>query len=119
MNAAASLRDKRIAVAMLLGFLFVFYAASLGTEYVQSINHGYGSGFTNQQFVSRDVIERFETKLHRPIPDTITAEELAHLTNKTPDLSLWGETWRWLASIGLMLSLLAFWWVVISRIGSI
>lgn len=117
--SARTLRDKKVATGLLLGFLMIFYVAALGTEYIQSIDHGYGSGLTNRQYVSGDVIERFETQLGRDIPNNITAEQLADLTNKTPDLSLWGETWRWVASIALMLGLLWFWWVVIARIGAI
>jgi hypothetical protein len=116
---ASTIRDKRIATGLLLGFLMVFYIAAIGTEYGESIQHGYGSGFSNQQYVSPVVVKRFETKLGRHIPSNITAPQLAKLTNKTPDVGIWGEIWRWAATVAALVGLLWFWHAVISRIGAI
>jgi hypothetical protein len=118
-NVTASLRDKRIATGLLLGVLLIFYVTSIGTEYVQGINHGYGTGFTNQQHVSRSVIDRFEVQLQRKLPDTITTAQLGKLTNDTSNSGVWNETWRWLATVAALIGLLWFWYVVISRIGAI
>jgi hypothetical protein len=119
MAATPTLRDKRIAVGLLLALLLIFYVASIATEYVQGANHGYGTGFSNQAHVPPQVVQQVAIQDHKSIPTNISAAALSNLTLGNHGHGLWHDTWRWALTIVALGVLLVFWYAVISRIGAI
>jgi hypothetical protein len=117
--AQATLRDKRIGVALILALLLVFYVAAIATEYVQGIDHGYGTGFSNQKHVPPEVVRQVALQDHKAIPANIGAGALSTLTLGNHGHGLWHDTWRWVLTILVFGVLLWFWYAVISRIGPI
>ena|ERR1700722_18255736 len=117
--ASTALRDKKIAVGLILIMLFGFYVTSITVEYVQAADHGYGSGFSHQYHVSPSVVKVVAAEDHLSIPAHISAAALSNLTLGNHGHGLWHDTWRWLLTLIAFGLLLWFWYAVCSRIGSI
>jgi hypothetical protein len=118
--ASTALRDKKRAVGLVLVMLLLFYVGSIGIEYLQAARHGYGTGFTNQYHVAPSVVRQVQAEdPHLKIPPHVTARELSKLTLGNHGHGLWHDLWRWLATITALVFLLAFWYFVISRLGTI
>jgi hypothetical protein len=117
--AAATLRDRRIAVGLVLGLLLVFYVASIATEYIQAADHGYGTGFSNREHPSPAVVKQLSAEDHIAIPPHVSAAALSNLTLGNHGGGFWHDTWRWILTVIAFVVILAFWHNVISRIGPI
>jgi hypothetical protein len=112
-----AMRDKRFAVGLILVMLALFYAVSIGVEYVQSSDHGYGSGFSNQYHVPQSVIKQVSVEDHISIPANVTAKQLSNMTLGNHGGGVWHDVWRWVLTVGVLLFLLWFWWTVCSKVG--
>jgi hypothetical protein len=117
--AASAVRDKKIAVGLILALLFGFYAISITVEYVQAADHGYGTGFTNQYHVPASVVRQVAATDNLKIPANISASALSSLTQGDHSNSAWNETWRWVLTALACALVLVFWYVVLSRLGTL
>ena len=117
--AANAVTDKKIAVGLILLLLLGFYAGSIATEYIQSANNGYGSGFTNRYHVPPSVIRQVSAEDHLRIPARVTAAQLSNMTLGDHKKTAWNEIWRWVATAIAMALVLGFWYVVLSRLGTL
>src|SRR5258707_431900 len=96
--AVNAVRDKKIAIGLILALLFGFYAASIAVEYVQAADHGYGTGFTNQYHVPASVVRQVAAQDNLKIPANVSASTLSSMTQGDHSSGAWNETWRWVLS---------------------
>jgi hypothetical protein len=117
--AANAVRDKKIAIGLILALLLGFYAVSITVEYVQAANHGYGTGFTNQYHVPASVVREVGAQDNLKIPANISASALSSMTQGDHSTGVWNETWRWVLTALAAALVLAFWYVMLSRLGTL
>src|ERR1700745_1727974 len=92
--AANAVRDKKIAVGLILALLFAFYAISITVEYVQAADHGYGTGFSNQYHVDPSVVKQVAAEDNLKTPADVTAGQLSSMTQGDHSNGVWNEFWR-------------------------
>jgi hypothetical protein len=117
--AANAVRDKKIAVGLILALLLAFYVGSVAVEYVQAGDHGYGTGFTNRYHVPASVVRQVSAEDNIKIPAHISAAALSNLTQGDHSNGAWNEIWRWALTALACALVLWFWYAILSRIGTL
>ncbi|MGH9036937.1 MAG: hypothetical protein ACRD0O_14335 [Acidimicrobiia bacterium] len=102
---------RRLGTRLMLAFTVGWFLTMITLQFVQASQHGYGSGFGDGGRVPPEVVEQVG------VGDDV--EALVQTTSRPGSGGgAFGDVWRIVFSVAVLLGIIFFWYVVMSRVGS-
>jgi hypothetical protein len=104
-------RRRRLAVYLVTAITAGWMLFMISFQFWQASEHGYGSGFGDGGHVPSEIVEEADVGSDR---DAVVDE----LNSPGAEGGVWGETWRLLLSILILIGIIYVWYLVMSGLGT-
>jgi hypothetical protein len=118
----ALFKGQQLGVTLMVIMLFGWITVTLGTQFLQASNHGFGSGFGDGRQLDPSLQHRQGVSDNPAAVAAVKANDRDAFIDATNDFDngggLWHDAWRLLLTLGVCITMIFFWYFMMSRTGS-
>ena len=108
--AGKQVRRRKVGTYLMLAFMVGWIVSMMGIEFAMGVQKGFGTGFGDGGRVPSDIVAR--VGVGPKAADVVAATSL-----NAPPMSVTEQVFRIVFSFAVLLGIVAFWYVIVSRIG--